>query len=198
MYALAPTSTPRVGSSISRMSQSAVSHLPMEIFCWLPPERLFTICRGLGVLISRARISSEALSISRRGASRRSRRPASLCQTVMVRLVATVAPGSAPPPSGSRSRSRCRSGAGFRPRSRSGPAPRRCSARHPVFADDRLGQLRAAGAHRPYRPRSPPWPGGQSPEKVARQALHLQHRRSRPPPASRATCCSCSCRSSSR
>ena len=33
-----PTSTPLVGSSMKRISGSAVSHLPKITFCWLPPE----------------------------------------------------------------------------------------------------------------------------------------------------------------
>ena len=36
---LAPMSTPTVGSSMMRMSQSAASHLAMQTFCWLPPLR---------------------------------------------------------------------------------------------------------------------------------------------------------------
>ena len=36
--ALAPTSMPRVGSSMMRMRGSVASHLPSTTFCWLPPD----------------------------------------------------------------------------------------------------------------------------------------------------------------
>ncbi len=39
MAALAPTSTPRVGSSKSITPGSSASHLASTTFCWLPPER---------------------------------------------------------------------------------------------------------------------------------------------------------------
>ena len=44
--ALAPTSMPRVGSSMMRMRGSVASHLPSTTFCWLPPESWPTTCSG--------------------------------------------------------------------------------------------------------------------------------------------------------
>ena len=45
--ALAPTSTPRVGSSTMSILGLLASHLPTTTFCWLPPESLFTTCSPL-------------------------------------------------------------------------------------------------------------------------------------------------------
>lgn len=39
MAALAPTSTPLVGSSNSSTSGASVIHLARTTFCWLPPDR---------------------------------------------------------------------------------------------------------------------------------------------------------------
>jgi len=43
---LAPTSTPRVGSSSSSRRGSLSSSLANTTFCWLPPERLTTRAAG--------------------------------------------------------------------------------------------------------------------------------------------------------
>ena len=43
---LAPTSMPRVGSSMIRMRGSVSSHLPSTTFCWLPPDSWPTTCSG--------------------------------------------------------------------------------------------------------------------------------------------------------
>jgi hypothetical protein len=45
---------PLVGSSKIIISESAVNHLPIATFCWLPPERLLTRCFVEGVLIERS------------------------------------------------------------------------------------------------------------------------------------------------
>ena len=44
--ALVRTSMPTVGSSMTRMSQSAASHLARLTFCWLPPESCPASCIG--------------------------------------------------------------------------------------------------------------------------------------------------------
>ena len=41
---LAPTSMPRVGSSIIRMSGSVISQRETSTFCWLPPDRCLISC----------------------------------------------------------------------------------------------------------------------------------------------------------
>ena len=60
----APTSTPTVGSSKIKNSDSVTIALPITTFCWLPPERLPTSCFALGVLIDIAEIIRFACSDS--------------------------------------------------------------------------------------------------------------------------------------
>ena len=48
--ALAPTSMPRLGSSISSTFGSVISALPITTFCWLPPDSDETSCAGIGDL----------------------------------------------------------------------------------------------------------------------------------------------------
>src|SRR5262249_4766201 len=61
---LAPTSMPRVGSSMMRMRGSAASHFASTTFCWLPPESWRAGWSGPRALIpsrlmkSRARLCS--------------------------------------------------------------------------------------------------------------------------------------------
>ena len=62
--ALAPTSMPRVGSSMIRMRGSVSSHLPSTTFCWLPPESWPTTCSG-----PRARMPSCLIEAAARCAS---------------------------------------------------------------------------------------------------------------------------------
>ena len=54
--ALAPTSMPRLGSSISSTLGSVISALPMTTFCWLPPDSEETSSAGSATLIDRSRI----------------------------------------------------------------------------------------------------------------------------------------------
>jgi hypothetical protein len=56
--ALAPTSMPRLGSSISRTFGLVISALPITTFCWLPPDIEVTSKSGFGALIDRSRIIS--------------------------------------------------------------------------------------------------------------------------------------------
>ena len=42
--ALAPTSMPRVGSSMIRTRGAVASHLLSTTFCWLPPDSFSTTC----------------------------------------------------------------------------------------------------------------------------------------------------------
>ena len=56
--ALAPTSTPRVGSSTISSLGLLASHLPTTTFCWLPPESLLTTCSPLVAMMLRRRIIS--------------------------------------------------------------------------------------------------------------------------------------------
>ncbi len=53
MAALAPTSTPRVGSSTMRTRDSRASHFARTTFCWLPPLRAETGVSIEGVLTAR-------------------------------------------------------------------------------------------------------------------------------------------------
>ena len=50
--ALAPTSMPRDGSSISRTFGLVISALPITTFCWLPPESALIGFSGLATLIA--------------------------------------------------------------------------------------------------------------------------------------------------
>src|SRR5271155_4355172 len=52
MYALVLMSMPTEGSSTMRILTPAASHLATLIFCWLPPDRLPTICASEGVRTS--------------------------------------------------------------------------------------------------------------------------------------------------
>ena len=63
--ALAPTSIPRLGSSISSTLGSVMSALPMTTFCWLPPESEATSCAGSATLIVRSRIARSIAARSR-------------------------------------------------------------------------------------------------------------------------------------
>ncbi len=69
MAALAPTSTPRVGSSNSSTRGRAASHLAMTTFCWLPPDRKRTSW-PVPREVSRTRSSSSARARASGGRSR--------------------------------------------------------------------------------------------------------------------------------
>ncbi len=56
--ALAPTSMPRDGSSISSTFGFVISALPMTTFCWLPPDSALIGFSGLATLIASSRTKS--------------------------------------------------------------------------------------------------------------------------------------------
>ena len=56
--ALAPTSMPRLGSSISSTLGSVINALPITTFCWLPPLSALTSEAGSATLIDRSRIAA--------------------------------------------------------------------------------------------------------------------------------------------
>ena len=56
--ALAPTSMPRDGSSISSTLGLVISALPITTFCWLPPESALIGFSGLATLIASSRTKS--------------------------------------------------------------------------------------------------------------------------------------------
>ena len=60
--AFEPMSTPPVGSSSTKMSGSALSHLPITTFCWLPPESVRTAASREAVLMRRPSICRSAAS----------------------------------------------------------------------------------------------------------------------------------------
>ena len=65
--AFVATSTPCVGSSRNRIRGSAASHFESTTFCWLPPERLRTTCRGETALMRRRSMNRWASDRSARG-----------------------------------------------------------------------------------------------------------------------------------
>jgi len=61
----APTSMPRVGSSIIKTSGTVSNQREISAFCWLPPERFLISWLNDGVLMrSFSRWSSESFRIS--------------------------------------------------------------------------------------------------------------------------------------
>src|SRR6185369_16851044 len=62
--ALAPTSMPRVGSSMMRTRGSVATHFASTTFCWLPPESCFTRCSGPRVRIPKRSIERFASALS--------------------------------------------------------------------------------------------------------------------------------------
>ena len=104
--ALAPTSMPRVGSSMISSRGLVASHLPSTTFCWLPPESLPTICSG-----PRARMPKRAMaSVASASSSPRSMKPrrairrSTASDTFWRRVIGRMSPGCRDP----RARRRCR------------------------------------------------------------------------------------------
>ena len=116
MPALAPTSTPRVGSSKIRTPGWIASHLASTTFCWLPPDRKRASCSSERARSSTERASSCTLTVP--GSRRRclppsdrsassvlsrigwaSARPSSLRSSVMKPMPALI-PARGPRPTG--------------------------------------------------------------------------------------------------
>jgi hypothetical protein len=62
--ALAPTSIPRLGSSIRSTLGFVISALPMTTFCWFPPESALIGFSGLATLIASSRTKSRTRAAS--------------------------------------------------------------------------------------------------------------------------------------
>ncbi len=88
---LAPTSMPRVGSSMISTRGLAASHLASTTFCWFPPESCRTNCSGPRVrmpnwpMASTARFFSATRSITLPGAMRSSTAMETFSRTVIGR-----------------------------------------------------------------------------------------------------------------
>ena len=145
--ALAPTSMPRLGSSISSTFGLVSSALPITTFCWLPPESDVTSLSGLATLIASSLTIEVTACLS--SPPRMWNRRANLRRLASVRLLATE-----------RIETRPFALAVFRDqRQPAADAPRRVALPHLLAVDEDLAgrlampahdaveQLAAAGAH---------------------------------------------------
>ena len=88
IWALAPTSMPRVGSSRISSRGSVISQRASRHFCWLPPERLRMSASGFAGRMSSALIHlSTSSSAVRRGSRRAQPRRACSASTMLSRTV---------------------------------------------------------------------------------------------------------------